>query len=327
MKTFFRSLIFSLMFLFYSLNSAASSSGSLLVLGEAGRFQIFQKVKAIRCNPQVRGECDASIFFELNKAQSVPVGFYLVGFENSMYPSYVEVKPGLVTELRLEKLRVPSEIKSGRVRVYRDFSRLVEQRKIYLAMFSMNRHFFRLDSSNFGDYYLAGSWEREVVQKFTYDFCPKLHLMGEVPETAKQVCQAWNRATQPIDLRDLFNFSGDGTFAEMWVTFPGDVIPSMHGRYLVAAPMTPEDFVSVFPGSYRFQAEGKKSVAISVTTGGLSEEDEGSGLSLIDLNPFANFFGACTDARVWKTELRAFCTNDKMEGCNRSSSKSCQKMQ
>lgn len=305
----------------------AQSMGALQVQGEAGKFQLFQKVKAVRCAPEQRGACDAPVYFNLNKPQSVPAGSYIVGFENSIYPGMVQVNSGQTTNLYLDKVTVPPQVKGQRIRIYRDFTTLVEQRKIYLEMFILNRHFFRLDSSNFGDLYLAGSWERDFVQRFTYELCPKLSTLGDVAAGAKSVCQAWNTAKVPTDLRELYNFGSDGTFQEMWVTFPGDVIPSKHPRYLVSAPLGEQDFVAVFPGAYRVQAEGKKTTAYSVKSASLNQIDSSSGFLLNRFKTFISLEGEdCSSARVWKTESRAYCTSDQLEGCDRSFAEKCEAM-
>jgi hypothetical protein len=56
-------LYFSFLFiLFESKPSFAEEFGSMRVLGEPGRFQIFQKVKAVRCRLDTRGACDVPIF-------------------------------------------------------------------------------------------------------------------------------------------------------------------------------------------------------------------------------------------------------------------------
>lgn len=308
-------------------SAQAKSLGSLQVLGEAGRFQIFQKVKAVRCDVQKRGACDAPIYFNLNTPQNVPAGSYLVGFENSLYPEMVKVEAGQMVSLNLEKVAVPAAVKGSRIRVYRDFTSLTEQKKIYLEMYMMNRHFFSLDASNFGALYLAGAWERDYVQRFTYDICGKLSSLNEVSASARTVCDAWNSAKGPMDLRALFNFGSDGSVQEMWVTYPGDTIPSKHSAYLVSAPMGEQDFVSVFPGAYRVQAEGKNMVSVPVKTGGLSQYGASFGISL---NPSASLNSLssqdCSNAQSWMTESRAYCTNDKQEGCNRAAAVSCAPM-
>ncbi len=248
--------------------SVSAASGYLQVNGTAGKFQIFQKVKAVRCDMSRRGACDAPITLDLNKVQSLPAGDYLVGFESSMYPGVVNVQVGQNTVLNLERLAVPSSVRGQKIRVYRDFSQNTEQQKMFLEMFAMNRHFNRLEKENFGDLYLTGSWERDFVQRFTYEICPKLNAYGEVPAEAKDICNAWNNAQSPADLAPLYQFNNDGTLQELWVTYPGDVVSSKHPRYLVSAPMTADDFVAVFPGAYKVQVEGSKgSTAVSLRVG------------------------------------------------------------
>ena len=242
-------------------------SGYLQVNGTPGKFQMFQKVKAVRCDTNQRGACDAPIVLDLNKPQQVPAGSYLVGFENSMYPGMVTVEQGRNTVLNLERVTVPSSVRGQRVRVYRDFTQDVEQQKMMLEMFAMNHHFNRLEKDNFGDLYLTGTWERDYVQRFTYEICPRLSAYGDVSPEAKDVCTAWNTAQSPTDLAPMYQFNKDGTFQELWVTYPGDMISSKHPRYLVSAPMTDSDFVAVFPGAYRVQAEGKNTTAVSMKVG------------------------------------------------------------
>ncbi|MGZ3769932.1 MAG: hypothetical protein ACXVCP_09880 [Bdellovibrio sp.] len=247
--------------------SQAQSMGSLQVNGQAGKYQIFQKVKAVRCTPGKRGECDPAIFFDLNKVQAVPAGSYLVGFENSIYPNVVTVDAGQTVTLNLQTVKVPSQVRGQKIKVFRDFSSLVEQKKIMTTMFMMNRHFFRLDDQNFGDLYLTGAWERDVVQRFTYETCNKIESFMVSDDDALSLCKTWKTASEPSGLKDFYIFADDGTFIEKWITFPGDIIPSKHSRYLVSAPMGEQDVVAVFPGAYKFQGEGKNAPVINVTVG------------------------------------------------------------
>lgn len=327
-----KAILISALFLLMA-SAAQANSGALLVTGEAGPYQIFKKVKAIRCDSKQRGVCDAAVFFDLNKSQVVPAGTYILGFENSIYPGWVYVEPGQTTSVALEKVAVPNGVRGEKIKVYRDFTTLTEQRKIYFTMFSMNRHFFRLDKNNFGDLYLTGSWERDFVQRFTYETCPRLHLYPEATASATTVCKAWNTAKRMTDLRDLYDFGADATFKEMWVTFPGDVIAVKHPRYLVSTPMTQTDFVSVFPGVYRFLGEGRNAVSVQVRVGGASESYEAGGFSLSDVRSLlglgespAEAVEDCTNARTWRTEHRSYCTKDNQEGCARLEAQLCQGM-
>lgn len=305
----------------------AQAAGALQVNGEAGNLQLFRKVKAVRCVMGQRGSCDAPVYFDLNKPTTVEAGSYIVGFENSIYPDVVTVADGATTTLNLVKLSVPPAARGSRVRVYRDFSSLVEQKKIYLTMFLMNRHFYRLEKDNFGDLYLTGSWDRDFVQRFTYESCSRIDALGEVSPGARGVCAAWNKAKEPMGLRDLYNFAADGTFQEMWVTFPGDVIPSKHPRYLVSAPMSDQDFVAVFPGSYKVQAEGGK-VAATVKAENVAQISSAAGNSLNTTRSLISLSdGDCLKARMWKTESRSYCTSDTLEGCDRIRATSCEAMQ
>lgn len=304
---------------------AEANTGNLKVSGEAGKYQLFQKVKAVRCSLEKRGQCDTAVFFDLNQATQVPAGHYILGFENSLYPDLVEIRTGKQTEIQLEKVFIPSQIRGDKIRIYRDFSALTEQKKIYLSMYFMNRHFFRLEKENFGDLYLTGVWERDFVQRFTYEVCPVLTALGTKESKAISTCAAWNGAKNPMDLKDLFQFATDGTLTEMWVTYPGDVFASKHPRYLVSAPVTDQDFVSVFPGQYKVQAEGKGQPAISVRAGRIVNVSSWENL-LNAPGSKINLMAECFQAKVWKTDERAHCTSDSQEGCHRMNAKSCEPM-
>lgn len=249
----------------------AQSMGTMQVNGEAGRFQIFQKVKAVRCDTTQRGACEAAVFFDLNSPKELAPGNYIVGFENSIYPGWVRVDSGRRTDINLEKVAVPSNVRGAKVRVYRDMGNSMEQNKVLFTMFYMNRHFFRVDKDNFGDLYLTGAWERDFVQRFTYESCDRLSVYKNVPDSAQAICAAWNSATTFSGLSSIYKFNSDGTMIENWVTYPGDINDIKHPRYLVGAPMSTSDFVAVFPGVYRVQAEGKGNPAVQVRVGSSAE--------------------------------------------------------
>ncbi len=321
--------IYKVLFIFLFAGVAqAQSMGALVVNGEAGKFQIFAKVKAVRCDAQVRGQCDAPVYFGLRQETALPAGTYIVGFENSIYPDLVKVDAGSTRVLNLEKITVPSKVTGEVVRVYRDFSNMIEQKKLYLSMYYMNRHFFRLEKDNFGDLYLTGSWERDFVQRFNYELCAKISSYSEASNAAKNVCAGWSGAKAPLDLRDLFSFNSDGTFQEMWVTYPADVIPTKHPRYIVSAPFSASDFVSVFPGAYKVQADGKGQRAVAVKVGNLTSSERTLRYSLNTDLSFTSLgeVSPCLDAQTWKTDQRSYCTNDNQEGCNRTQAETCEAM-
>jgi hypothetical protein len=303
----------------------ALGSGTLQVNGEPGRMQLFRKVKAVRCDTTARGSCDEPVYLDLKKPLAVPAGSYLVGFENSIYPGWVNVQEGGSTVLELERIQVPSSVKGSGIRIFRDFTSLVEQKKIYLTMFAMNRHFFKLDKNNFTDLYLAGSWDRDFVQRFTYEICPRVASYAKQDPAGQALCAVWNKARGMMDLRTFYNFADNGTFTEMWVTYPGDVSPTVHPRYLVSVPMSEGDFVSVFPGSYRVQAAKKGSLSVQVKVGESTSNrfSLSDGQNLISVDPNA---ASCFGADLWKTEYRAYCKSDNQEGCDRNSARICEGM-
>lgn len=318
----------------------AQAMGALAVNGAGGENQGFRKVKAVRCDTTKRGACDNPVFFDLNKATAVPAGTYIVGFENSINPDLVQVREGSTTTLQLERIDIPAVMNTNNVRVYRDMSKLVEQKKLYMTMYYMKRHFFFLDKENFGDLYLAGAWERDFVQRFTYEACDSVSNEEGVPasvERAQRICKAWKDARSPMDLRSLFNFGvgygeKDGSFDQIWVSTPSDSLVMKHPRYLVAVPIKGSTFVSVFPGAYRISAEGKDAKGntiknVSIKAGNYSESGSTLGFSLNVDSLFTNLGeGDCASARTWETESRAYCTSDDQEGCDRSAASSCTPM-
>ncbi|WP_374035213.1 hypothetical protein ACES2I_05340 [Bdellovibrio bacteriovorus] len=318
----------------------AEAMGSLAVNGVGGENQGFRKVKAVRCDTTKRGSCDNPVFFDLNKPTAVPAGMYIVGFENSINPDLVQVREGSTTTLQLERIDIPAVMKNNNVRVYRDMGKLVEQQKIYMTMYHMKRHFFFLDKDNFDDLYLAGAWERDYVQRFTYEACDNFVKPYDAPSSvlrAEQICIAWNNARSPMDLRGLFDFGvgygeKDGSFKQMWVSQPSDMLVMKHPRYLVAVPIKGSTFVSVFPGAYRISAEGKDAKGntiknVSIEVGNYSKSGSTFGFSLNVDGLFTNLGeGDCASARTWETESRAYCTSDDQEGCDRSAASSCTPM-
>ena len=249
------------------LSGIANAGGFLTVNGEAGRMQVFRKVKAVRCDERSRMNCADPVYLNLNEATQVEAGSYILGFENSIYPGFVRVNDGGSIVINLEKLSVPSSVKGKGIRVFRDFTNIIEQQKIFFTMFYMGRHFFRLDKANFGDLYLAGSWERDFVQRFTYEICARVATYPKQDPLGQELCQVWNNAGSMMDLSPIYTFGKDGTFTENWVTYPGDVSARLHPRYLVSMPLNEGDFVSVFPGTYRFISSKKGASSIAVKAG------------------------------------------------------------
>nr|BFD67779.1 hypothetical protein HAGR004_28010 [Bdellovibrio sp. HAGR004] len=257
----------------------AQSLGSLTVNGQAAPSQVFKKVKVAQCVQGQSGSCGKPVFFDLNVRQELPAGTYLVGFENTLYPGLVTVQAGRNTVLSLERLDVPA-IAGDRVVVYRNLYSKIEQDKFLESFFYYKKSFFRLEKGNFGDLYLTGVWEKDVIQRLSYEGCP-----ARLSEQDKKVlpnadadriigvdnlCNVLRGATTPRDLAGLFDFTNDknGRIFQNWVSAPGIKMTITHDRYLVATPTRPGSYVMVFPGSYTVQALGKDAKAgVSVQVG------------------------------------------------------------
>lgn len=318
--------------------------GKILVLGEAGPSQLFAKIKAQRCdrptlknlrNGQITQQknCAAPIYFNLGTTVELATGKYILGFENSIFPGLVEITSGKLRQLQLTRLDIPSSLQNEkRVRFYRDFSSLTEQRKIYFSHYFTGRHFFRLTNQySFGDYYITDGQRYDNVQWRSFELCSSINSFSELREQAKLVCNTWNRAKSMIELSDLFKFESissefEGTFQEAAIAEPGDIQAVRHLRHLVAAPLAPGEFVSVFPGIYRVVADGS-SRSLRMTTPDLEEtyDPADNALKFEPEDPILELANRneCLKSSIWRTELRSYCTSDKLEGCDRMTAKKC----
>ena len=235
----------------------------------------------------------------------------------------------------------------------RDLSSQIEQKKMYFEKFYYGKNIFRQAIRKFGDFYLAGLTDIDTAPQASYAYCSenaidKLRLVIDIREHAKFVCETYNQAQTFMDYADLYRFSTSGTAQEATVDYPGDVIPKMHLRYLVATPMNGNDFVSVMPGVYRISTDSNRSTR--ATTANISESYPS------DIRTFANSqnhgeaddtdlvttvaaagssaevavttstAGRCVDAPVWRTEKRSYCTSDSLDGCNRALAQQCDEM-
>jgi hypothetical protein len=257
----------------------ASHASKILVKGEAGPSQLFRQVKAVHCDSQTK-ICKKIYFFNLNQAESVIPGRYIIGFENSIYPGFVDVKLGQKTEVELVKVYAPSQLTSQpQVRVFRDFDAEIEKNKIFFTQHHLGRSLFRLGQWGFGDLYLKKPGQMDITARLNYDICNRSQYSDPEVEDARLICQAATQALKSGDWRNmspLFQFSGKdhmerelqkGQFIQNLVSEAGDRRQIVMRRMLVSAIIKGSDFVSVFPGRYRFLSEAPRSSSISVSVG------------------------------------------------------------
>jgi hypothetical protein len=288
----------------------------------------------------------------------LPAGQYILGFENSVYPGLVDIPADTEVSIDLVKIETPPQwAYEKQVRVYRDFSSLLEQRKVYLSVYYTGAHFFRQTKYSFGDYYITGKLDRDYFQLRTFKACANLWSYAPLRAHAKFVCNTWNNAKSMMDMADLFRFDQaggpkEGTYQEALYFEPGDVQSVRHGKDLVGVPMEPSGFVSVFPGVYRISVDGKNVQSVRIETAPVIESypdedltrDVKPMMKIADSNPDFQSSAqgsdseleptqvvdtepnACQLASMWRTEHRSYCTSDSSEGCDRSYVAKCEPM-
>ena len=351
----------------------ASSAGShvvttgLQVSGQAGPSQQFAKAVAVRCDEPtftsqdktgmrtIQRRCGTPVQFDLNQVQFFEPGQYILAFENTLYPGFVKVQSGSVTQIQLQKIVVPAAFsQENQIRIFRDFSTLTEQRKVYFEKFYFGRNIFRQTVRSFGDFYLASLGDLDYASSADSTFCSendisRLQLVTDIREHAKFVCESFNQAEGMMDYADLYRFASNGTYQEAFVDYPGDVIPKKNLRYLVSTPVGPQEFVSVMPGQYRLaSANGQLEQKISTTLvesypnlkrtfansqTGVDDDSE------IDTNlltpgqmsaqqaPLDPQAETCaSNALLWRTNLRSYCVKDSAEGCQKTTAQMCQEI-
>jgi L,D-transpeptidase YcbB len=358
-------------------NIQTATTGTLIVNGIAGATQYSAQVFAQKCDQpeafvnsrttmrKLNRKCAAPIKFGLNTVQNLESGSYIVGFENSIYPGFINITAGANQHIDLQKISVPpSMAKERNIKIFRDFSALSEQKKIYFQQFYSGQNLFRQTLRSYGDLSVAGLGDIDVAPSSPYHFCSEnnlnnLVLAKDIREHALFVCETMNGAQNMMDLADLYRFTSNGTFQEATVDYPGDIIPKRYLRMLVSAPLKNTDFVSVMPGAYRAIGDsGKiseridvmpisenypssrrifaKSRLSAINTNEVSEGDVQdktvvSNEALLEGTVIPNTSAVlsnmrCQTASVWRTEQRSYCTSDAQEGCSRTTAQLCEEI-
>lgn len=277
-----KALLLILCFAFKA-QAQGNDMGTLTVRGQPGPSQLFAQVKAVRCevSSSIR-RCGSASYLKLNQSTPLPAGSYIVGFENSIYAGWVHVRSGSSVTLDLVKLTVPTSVRRGadKVKVFRDFDSDVEKKKLYFVQFYLSRPLFRLSQYYFGDLYLASAGQLDVTLRLNYDACNRLNLKNPDIEDALEICLAAMRVKTWRDMSVFFQFNGKdhmertllkGHFIQNLVSEAGDRRQIVMRRHLVSAPMKAHDFISVFPGQYRFLSEAPGANSVSVTAGSILE--------------------------------------------------------
>ena len=259
-----------------ALAEATVTTGTLTVNGTAGQTQYYSHVVAQKCEApesainarttmrKLVRKCSAPIKFALNAIQNLEAGDYIVGFENTVYPGFVNISAGTAQTIQLQVVSAPKSFtKERNLKVYRDLGSLAEQKKIYFQQFYAGQNLFRETIRSYGDLSIAGLAEPDVTSANSSNYCSEnnlknLVLAKDIREHALFVCESLNGAQSMYDMADAFRFTTNGTFQEAAVDYPGDISPKRYLRLLAGAPMKSTDFVSVMPGHYKIVTESGK---------------------------------------------------------------------
>ncbi len=362
-------------------------SGTGVLRGQPSPAQRFNRGKLIHCEPRMigsgqfaamRNSCDTAhpVYLPLSadgkdQPTSVPAGYYVLGFENSMYPGFLQVTAGQQTAVQLIPVGVPA---GGKVKIYRDLNSLTEEFKLYFATYVLGESLFKLSEYSFGDLYLKSFGTRDGMVPLDYKTCEK--NTPELTTKGERICRAWNMGTF-MSVTEMFDFSNDGSFTQYELGSQGKPYPYKLGRLLVAksTDSTVATFVNVLPGQYTVELTNPKGLVSRGTTGAIGIPNQNQNLSatltknlgwlpptaklkmiggdvsiapppainpLADPNaPPASVLASsddgdrggyidpnqtCGSSKLWRTELRSYCTSDKTPGCARASAQVCEPM-
>jgi hypothetical protein len=358
--------------------------GSVILRGVPSAAQRFNRGKLIRCDVRLiggaqfaatRNSCDTDHPSYLPLSQpgkdqptSVAPGYYILGFENSVYPGFLQVKAGEQSVIELKQVAIPA---GGSVKVYRDVNALTEEFKLYFSTYVLGQSVFKLAEYSFGDLYIKAFGTRDGAVPLTYKTCESAKLPAMTTKGAR-ICKAWNMGTF-MTMTEMFNFNPNGSYLQYEVGLQGKPYPYPMGRLLVAKRTTAEisPFVNVLPGQYVVEITDAKGAVVAQPTGPIGVIDSVNALAMNigwipaatqlkmngntnsvaipaaidpaadqttpsaatlaasdpgDTGEVVNLNETCSTSRMWRTELRAYCTADATAGCNRAAAKVCEPM-
>lgn len=171
------------------------------VEGLMGPTQLFREVTAIRCSNKtykgcLKGEMEGDVHkspevyrFKVNEATHLPVGSYMLGVENSLYPGWLNVSCSPVPQsltndsevstctpivIKLPGFSLPEEYSNAHsVLIYRDLTKPDEQRKILNHDFYLGNSFLQQAPTSSSDksFYLVSGNQIDMVQRMNLDYC------------------------------------------------------------------------------------------------------------------------------------------------------------
>ncbi len=252
-----------------------TANGNLLVSGNASEFQLFNRVKAVRCEPSEsngslianRKSCKETSYFAINETRSLTPGYYILGFENSIYPGFIKIGAGESVTIALQPILISGD---GIAKIYRNLGSSTEQKKLFFTQFQLAKSMFSLANYDFGDLYLRKFPLEDVMPNIEYSFCDS-GFSGDLDPQARGLCNGYNSISF-TGMKVFFEFNADSTHNQYVPRIPGDAFRYSFERLLVSAPTSGAgSFVNVFPGDYTIETTvggktSKSNVSLKATT-------------------------------------------------------------
>lgn len=271
----------------------AVMNAAVILHGTPSNAQYFNRGKLIRCDARligggkfaaIRNSCDVDhpIYLPVSiPGKEAPVqvaaGSYVLGFENSIYPGFLQVKAGETKTVELQQIAVPA---GGKVKVYRDMNSLNEEVKQYFTTYVLGESVFHEAEYPWGDLYIKAFGMRDGSVSLNYKTCEEAHP-PKMTDKGSRICRAWNMGTF-MTLTEMFNFSPNGSFLQWEVGDQGKPYPYPMGRLLVAAQTTSAEaaYVNVLPGQYVVELTPPTGAASAKPTGPVGDIPASNALSM-----------------------------------------------
>ncbi|MFZ4402613.1 MAG: L,D-transpeptidase family protein [Pseudobdellovibrionaceae bacterium] len=242
----------------------SSTYGSLKVnANPISKNQYFSSVTAVRC--KAIDQCDSPVYFSVNESVRLPTGSYLLYFENSMYPGFLNISANQTYELPLYKVSVPTQFSDkSKYLIYRDFDSQLEKNKILFNFYWNKKTSSQLLSRGLMDgLYSADMVQRPWSLKNNLDICGR--PSSELSAKARSLCAILSSAKDFMSLADFFVFdpptlsksasaSYRGGFLQKILNPLGDITVVPHPRYFVTTPISKKEHAWVFAGNYIVQS-------------------------------------------------------------------------
>jgi hypothetical protein len=337
-----------------------AAQGFFVLSGTPGPKQYFKNAYMYRCQPQVGengaflatrescGNAETPYSFPLNTKQTLPSGYYILGFENSLYPGFVYIAQNQITQVNLQTISTPANPATAIFKIYRDLSTLTEQRKTYFTEYVLGTQMFEEADYEDGDFYMAADGMESAVRSAHNKYCqnktPESLISPDIEPKATRLCLLYALPSFML-ATEFYDFDSSGSYTEYAVETNAKPTLIQHRRHLVSRPVAAGESVAVLPGTYVMEPLDGSQKPFKIRTQAANTGNYGfiSGqipamldavqtqtvvkMKIAAKDPTADGTsptGPCDGLKVWKTDLRSYCHDDGQEGCDRRQAQHCE---